>query len=219
MSGAAGWGCHRWPCTCDWSIPCSRLSRPPRLTWKWSGRAAALNVGVVWSVPVLPPRLAAHFQGVRRHTSAYYQAEIFRIASQGGPHARALLAVLLLAFPATTIAQEAPVVVLQFWKCDGLALADLRASSDSIWIPLAQELVNEGKFDIVQMLETGYGDEWNVVYYYRSKDPETYFAAWEEWVARVNDRYAEELGWWFERCPEVKNFMYRSTVSTELRNP
>jgi hypothetical protein len=132
---------------------------------------------------------------------------------------RITLALALLALPTVSVAQEAPVVVLQSWKCDITAMAELRAVSDSSVMILAQELVDEGKFDFVQMLETSFSDEWNVVYYYRSADLATYFAAWETWAARINGEYAEIATWWYERCPEIKHSMYLSTVRTELRTP
>jgi hypothetical protein len=126
---------------------------------------------------------------------------------------------LCLVAQVASLAQEAPVVVLQSWKCDITALPELRAFSDSSVMTLAQELVDEGKFDFVQMLETSFGDEWNVVYYYRSRDLDTYFAAWEAWGTRINDEYAEGAAWWYELCPEVKHSMYRATVLTEMRMP
>jgi len=131
----------------------------------------------------------------------------------------AAIALLLCGVPALGLAQEAPVVVLQSWKCDVAAIPELRAFSDSLVLPFAQELVDEGKFDFVQMMEASFGDEWTVVYYYRSKDLETYFAAWDAWIASINESWAEQAAWWYEQCPEVKHAMYRSTGWTELRSP
>lgn len=127
------------------------------------------------------------------------------------------LAAVFTAAPA--VSQEAPVVVLQYWKCDVLAMGELRESSETTWIPLAQELVEEGKFDFVQMLESTFSDEWSVIYYFRSPDRATYFAAWDEWVARINERFPDEATRWFERCPDVKHSMFRSTVRTALPSP
>ena len=107
-------------------------------------------------------------------------------------------------------------VVLEYGKCDIMKIDDLRQQADSVWFPTAQELVKEGKFSYVQVLEAEMADEWNVVWYYRAKDYDTFWSAYQEWGNRVTAKHPE-AGWEYNHnCPEWRRFSYTSTVQTEM---
>ena len=125
----------------------------------------------------------------------------------------ALLGLALLVGTVTSLEAQDTVVIQQF-KCDINEIESLRAQADTIWIPVADELVSEGKFQYVQVLERDMGDEWNVLWYYRAADMETYRAATEEWGVRVEDRFPVANAMYNRDCPEYTQYSYRSVSHT-----
>ena len=119
---------------------------------------------------------------------------------------------LLLGTVASLKAQDT--VVIQQFKCDINEITSLRAQADTIWIPVANELVSEGKFQYVQVLERDMGDEWNVLWYYRAADVETFRAAFEEWGLRVEDRFPGANAMYNRDCPEYTQYSYVSVSHT-----
>ncbi len=119
---------------------------------------------------------------------------------------------LLLGTVASLKAQDT--VVIQQVKCDINEITSLRAQADTIWIPVANELVSEGKFQYVQVLERDMGDEWNVLWYYRAADMETFRAAFEEWFIRVEDRFPGANAMYNRDCRESTQYSYVSVSHT-----
>ncbi len=106
-------------------------------------------------------------------------------------------------------------VVIESGKCDIMKIDALRQQADSLWLPVAQELVAEGKFMYVQVLEAELADEWNIVWYYRAKDYDTFWSAFQEWGARVSAVHPDAGQEYNEHCTEWRRFSYKSTVQTE----
>ena len=52
--------------------------------------------------------------------------------------------------------------------------------SEKFWNPVFDKLVDEGKLDEVGTLGHAWGDEWNVVGYYKAKDIASFEKAWAE---------------------------------------
>ena len=52
--------------------------------------------------------------------------------------------------------------------------------SEKFWNPVFDKLVDEGKLDEVGTLGHAWGDEWNVVGYYKAKDLASFEKAWSE---------------------------------------
>ena len=52
--------------------------------------------------------------------------------------------------------------------------------SEKFWNPEFDKLVDEGKLDEVGTLGHAWGDEWNVVGYYKAKDIASFEKAWSE---------------------------------------
>ena len=52
--------------------------------------------------------------------------------------------------------------------------------SEKFWNPVFDRLVDEGKLDEVGTLGLAWGDEWNVVGYYKAKDIASFEKAWSE---------------------------------------
>ena len=136
---------------------------------------------------------------------------------------RSILAVSLLGFTilaaAPAHAQETPdmgTVVMLSWKCDYGAMSDLVQEAQELWIPAAQELQDEGKLAYAQVLTHSWGDEWNLIFYFRAADMPTYLEAWESWIGKVNAADPESTDWFFEHCREHKDGFYTSVAATEL---
>ena len=124
-----------------------------------------------------------------------------------------LLGLALLVGTVTSLEAQDTVVIQRF-KCDLNEIESLRAQADTIWIPIADELVSEGKFQYVQVLERDMGDEWNVLWYYRAADMETFRAAYEEWLVRVEDRFPGANAMYNRDCPEYTQYSYLSVSHT-----
>lgn len=120
--------------------------------------------------------------------------------------------VFLLA-PTFQVAQAQVLVVSQN-KCQLEALGDIRAFADSAWVPLAQELVNEGKLIAAGTAFHAWGDEWNVVYWYTAEDIPAFLSAFSELVSRSDERYPEALKLFYGWCFEHKDSFYSTGKAT-----
>lgn len=103
---------------------------------------------------------------------------------------------------ASYAAAQAQTLVLQQNKCDMAKLGEIRAFADSAWMPIAQELVNEGKLMAYHSAFHSWGDEWNVVYIYVAESIPAFLTAFGELYSRTVGRYPESVsmfqGWCFE---------------------
>jgi hypothetical protein len=127
---------------------------------------------------------------------------------------RIILATALACFvvPVTT---EAQTLVVSQNKCMMDKLDDIRAFADSAWIPVAQELVNEGALAGAGSAFHHWGDEWNLVYWYTAEDVPAFLDAFSELFSRVQERFpgsAEQFQGW---CFEHKDSIYRTGPTTE----
>ena len=107
-------------------------------------------------------------------------------------------------------------VQLNFWKCDYAEFANMPQVVDSIWTPIAQESVDEGKLLYFQLLRHDWSDEWNFVFYFRAKDIPSFLDAWGDIFSKIEERYPDHADWFFARCSEHKDGFYKSVTSTEL---
>ena len=120
------------------------------------------------------------------------------------------LALACLLAPTISLAQESeprPTIVLLSWKCDFAQLGTIAQVSDSLMIPIAQELVDEGKLLNHGMLIHDWADEWNVVFYYGAADKTAFFSAWAEILSRLNERHPDAPAI-TDYCTEHKDNIY-----------
>ena len=135
--------------------------------------------------------------------------------------ALAAFAVVFLCLGAASTAvaqQEEPsndTVQLAFWKCDWVEYGNLGQVVDSVWTPIAQELVDEGKLLYFQLLRHTWSDEWNFVFYYRAKDIPSFLDAWDELGLRLQERHPDFFDWFASRCSDHKDGFYSSVTHTE----
>ncbi len=120
---------------------------------------------------------------------------------------RIILAVTLTCLAVPTLGQAQALVVMQN-KCEMEHVGDLRAFADSAWIPIAQELVNEGKLINAGSAFHAWGDEWNVVYWYTADDISAFLSAWSELFSRAQERYPNGVALFQDWCFEHKDSMY-----------
>ena len=132
-----------------------------------------------------------------------------------------LTVALILTLPAGVLAQEeageqAPeTLVVSQWKCDYSHIGDIRAENDSLAFPIWQDLVDEGMIESVGTFYHEWGDAWNYNTYYVAEDKEAFFAAWDEFVQRIEQQVGEEdEPAVFEYCTEHKDNIYTLGQST-----
>lgn len=117
-----------------------------------------------------------------------------------------LLAASLLAGPLG--AQEGPYFRVEYWECPAENVEAFASAVDSIWGPIFDELTEEGRFvswhaqTPVRAVDLEFvgGEEmseevpppWQVVGVWAAESREAMDAAWEEFLARLRDRYPED---------------------------
>ncbi len=129
----------------------------------------------------------------------------------------ALAASLAIASPVALAAQDGPLpgtIVLSFNKCDLSKVGDIVRMTDSAVVPIAQELVNEGKIFNYGLMTHDWGDEWNVVYYYVVESHEAFLGFWNEFVSRIQQRHPTLFGEFLSRCSEHKDNIYGHAAFT-----
>ncbi len=112
--------------------------------------------------------------------------------------------------PTVSLAQESQqptTVAVEYWKCDYSKLGIIAQVTDSLVIPIAQELVNEGRLVSYGMLTHNWGDEWNVVFYQTAADKTAFFSAWTEINSRFNERHPD-VPPLTDYCTEHKDNIY-----------
>lgn len=132
---------------------------------------------------------------------------------------RAIILALSVAFvaPVALVAQEGPLpgtIVVSYNKCDLGQVSYLTQLTDSAVVPIAQELVNEGKIFNYGLMTHSWGDEWNVVYYYVVENQDAFFSFWSEFVSRIQERHPDLFGEFQSRCSEHKDSIYGHAAFT-----
>jgi len=125
--------------------------------------------------------------------------------------AGAFLAVPLLV---ASIAHAQGTLVVSQQKCAIGKVDQLHQMIDSMWLPAAQELVNEGKLLAAGSAYHSWGDEWNVVLWYTAADIPTFLAAFDDMFGRVNQRYPTLITQFQASCTEHKDSFYIAGKST-----
>lgn len=122
------------------------------------------------------------------------------------------LFVSLLLLPSTAQAQG--VLIVSQNKCPLDKVPQIRQLTDSLWTPIAQELVNEGKLQAAGSAYHSWGDEWNVVLWYTAADLPTFLSAWRELTTRVGQRQPSFMPQFLSWCSEHRDSFYNQGKST-----
>ena len=75
---------------------------------------------------------------------------------------------------------QAQIMVISQNKVKFSSVKEYHELSEKYWNPIYDKLVDEGKLDEVGTLSHAWGDEWNVVGYYKAKDVASFEKAWSE---------------------------------------
>ena len=76
--------------------------------------------------------------------------------------------------------RQAQIMVISQNKVKFSSVKEYHELSEKYWNPVYDKLVDEGKLDEVGSLSHAWGDEWNVVGYYKAKDIASFEKAWSE---------------------------------------
>jgi hypothetical protein len=125
-----------------------------------------------------------------------------------------LVAVVALLASGSVVAQ-AQTLILQQNKCDMGKIGELRAFVDSAFVPIAQELIDEGKIIAFQSAFHSWGDEWNVVYLYVAESIPAFLSAFSEVFSRMTERYPEAMPMMMDWCFEHKDSFLSMGKMTE----
>jgi hypothetical protein len=123
------------------------------------------------------------------------------------------LVFLPLLLCATVLPAQGTLVVSQN-KCALDKQSQVRQMTDSLWIPIAQELVNEGKLTAAGSAYHNWGDEWNVVVWYTATNVTAFHSAFTELFSRVNQRHPTLVPQFFSWCSEHKDNIYSMGKAT-----
>jgi len=75
---------------------------------------------------------------------------------------------------------QAQIMVISQNKVVFNKMKEYHELSEKFWNPVFDKLVDDGKLDEVGTLGHAWGDEWNVVGYYKAKDIASFEKAWSE---------------------------------------
>jgi hypothetical protein len=103
------------------------------------------------------------------------------------------LALLFFAYPADAQETEKSLkpgsFVMNQFKVPYQNVARFNALQDSIFAPLLDEFMEEGKLQGWGVLTHAWGDEWNYNWYYVTENHKAFLDFWGEFVGRVNMRF------------------------------
>jgi hypothetical protein len=128
-----------------------------------------------------------------------------------------LLLTLVLASPLAAQEEgEAPqpgTVVFSQNKCPAQNVPIVNAAMDSIFAPVLDELLEEGKLLGWGILTHSWGDEWNWNIYYSVESHRAFLDFWREYIGRLNERHP---GWpeqvW-DLCTDHKDNIYSVRIA------
>jgi hypothetical protein len=124
------------------------------------------------------------------------------------------LMVPLIALMLVATAEAQGTLVVSQNKCDQSRQGEIRRLTDSLWIPIVQELVNEGKLIAAGSAYHSWGDEWNVIVWYTATTTPAFLAAFDDIVSRFSQRHPAVLTQIIEWCSEHKDSIYTAGKST-----
>jgi hypothetical protein len=102
-------------------------------------------------------------------------------------HILTLVLIGCLALPATEgEATGGAVLVVSSFKCDYAELGTINSNWEEYWLPVFQELVDEGMIDASGTYYHLWGDEWNVNWYIVSEDVPAFLDAYQEGFRRIS---------------------------------
>jgi hypothetical protein len=105
---------------------------------------------------------------------------------------------ILLVFGISTIfAQDSEKPTILVFSQNMVKMSDMGKVNemvDSVFSPILNGLVDDGKLSGWGQLTHAWGDEWNLNFWYSVKDMETFNSFWGEYVKRVREKHPDAFG-------------------------
>lgn len=127
---------------------------------------------------------------------------------------RELTLAVALSLSVISAADAQGILVVSQNKCSFAAQERLQRMTDSLWVPIAQELVNEGKLTSMGSAYHAWGDEWNVVLWYTAPSISAFIPAFNELARRFIQRHPGQMELMQSSCTEHKDSMYSMGKTT-----
>ena len=123
-------------------------------------------------------------------------------------------AIFFLFLAGTSFAQDndQPLLIVSSNMVHMGEVGTVNQMGDSIFVPILEELVDEGFIYSFGSFNHTWGDEWNVHYWYTAKDMGTFDKFWAEYVKRVGERHPGAWG------KMVKHFQAHKDNIYTIRN-
>ena len=121
---------------------------------------------------------------------------------------------LTLSFLMSTAVRAQGTLVVSQNKCALDKQAQIHRLVDSVFIPIAQELVTEGKLTGAGSAYHQWGDEWNVVMWYTATNLTAFQSAFADLFGRLTKRHPTFVPQVFSWCSEHKDNIYGQGKST-----
>lgn len=128
-----------------------------------------------------------------------------------------LLAALILAGPAHgQEAEQPPTIFMSSWQCDRATMDKVIEMAQERGMPVAQDLVNEGKLWSYGLLAHDWGDEWNYVTLLVADDMNAGLEASTEMNRRLDEKYGEDDSFNFiDHCTTHRDHIYTGAFVTQ----
>jgi hypothetical protein len=97
-------------------------------------------------------------------------------------------------------------IVVSYNTCDNNLRDDIAASVDSLMLPIAQELVDEGVFGQWGILLHDWAGRENVINYRSAKDRTSFFEGWAELNKRMDERHPDATPYY--GCNQHRDGLY-----------
>jgi len=123
----------------------------------------------------------------------------------------AIIGLSVLLFSGINFAQssEQPLLVVSQNQVPMQDMGKLNKLGDSLFVPILKELVDEGMILSFGQFVHSWGDEWNVNYWYTTKDMASFEKFWSEYVKRVSSRHPGAFGQAVKYFTAHKDNIYR----------
>lgn len=133
------------------------------------------------------------------------------------------LAFLSLISLTNLIAQEKEKTSLPTWLVVSQNMVDMvdvekvNGMIDSMFVPIMEELVNEGKIFGWGQFNHAWGDEWNLNLYYITESHSAFVEFWNEFMKRVREKFGEagfEMGKFLKAHKDNMYFIRHMSMPT-----
>lgn len=81
--------------------------------------------------------------------------------------------------------------VVSYYRCDFDKMGDIASSVDSLWLPIARDMVEEGLYGSWGMMGHAWAGYENIIFFRTTKDQPSFFTAQEEFGRRLEEMHPD----------------------------